>query len=221
MWFCMNYRDYKTLAAGGVYHFFNRGVNKEDIFTCPEDYILFLRRFKEQVLSQPLPVARRNSYRRKILPPGLFEIYAYCLMPNHFHFLIKQVTEVPVSDLFRRVMTGYSKVFNAKHDRVGALFQDQYKAVAIETDAQLQWVSAYIHQNPLAAGLTDDLDKWAWSSYLEYAGKRSGTLVNSRLILGLPTVANSKSRYTQFVLRASELTREYKDIKHLLLDGDV
>ncbi len=214
----MNYRDYKIFAPAGIYHFFNRGVNKEEIFKDDSDYILFLRRFKEQITSTPLPVAKRNSYHRKIFPSGLFKIYSYCLMPNHFHFLIQQLQATPVSELFHRVVTGYSKVFNLKYGRVGALFQDQYKAVRVENDEQLLWVSGYIHQNPHVAGLVDNLEDWQWSSYLDYIGKRKGILVDTSFILGLPTIANNHGRYKSFVDSTYEVTQNRKDIEHLLLD---
>ena len=215
----MNYRDYKIFVRDGIYHFFNRGVDKQNIYREDNDYILFLRRFKEQVLSVPLPLAKRNSYHRKIFPPGLFQIYAYCLMPNHFHFLIKQLGDVPVSELLLRIMTGYSKVFNLKYERVGSLFQDQFKAVRVETDEYLLWVSAYIHQNPKVAGLVDSLDQWQWSSYLEYAGKRNGNLVDTKPILDLPGFSGDGTRYLGFVDKTYDTIKVRKDVQILLLDN--
>ncbi len=213
----MNYRDYKIFYAGGIYHVYNRGVAKSDIFLAPEDYSLFLWRLKEQVLSLPLPLAKKSDYRRKVFPPNYFELYAYCLMPNHFHLLIKQLGDIPVSELLLRVMTGYSKVFNGKYERVGSLFQDQFKAVSVESDSQLLWLSAYIHQNPLTAGLVADLHEWAWSSYHEYAGVRKGNLVNAKLILGMSEIGNTDG-YKTFVSTAGKEIALRKDLELVLLD---
>lgn len=214
----MNYRDYKIFTRGAIFHVFNRGVARQGIYSSDADYSLFLRRIKEQVLGRPLPIAKKTDYHRKVFEPGLFTLYAYCLMPNHFHWLIKQEADVSISELVKRVTTGYSKVFNIKYERPGALFQDQFKAVRVETTEQLLWLSAYIHQNPKVAGLVQNLEDWQWSSYLDYAGLRRGELVDTLPILALPSFAANTSRYKDFVDSTYETIKARKDIEHLLLD---
>lgn len=214
----MNYRDYKLFSPGEVYHVFNRGVAKQDIFLDDKDYTLFLLRLKEQLLSRPLPVARRTDYHRKILSPGLFQMYAYCLMPNHFHWVMRQVGEVPISELVKRVMTGYGKVFNIKYQRVGGVFQDQFKCVRVETTEQLLWLSAYVHQNPKVGGLVESLAEWPWSSYQEYIGVRAGELVDTSFILKQSPFLNRSNAYEKFVNSSYEIIKARKDIQQLALD---
>lgn len=215
----MNYRDYKIFFPGGVYHIFNRGVNRQDICRTDSDYSLFLWRLKEQILSIPLPLAKHNSYRRKVFQPGLFQMLAYCIMPNHFHLLVRQLGDTPVSELLLRVMTGYSKVFNIKYERIGSLFQDQFKMVRAETDEQLLWLSAYIHQNPKVAGLVQDLYRWPWSSYLDYVGGRGGQLAQTSYILGFPEFLGSAAAYKEFVDNTYQKIKDRKDLEILLLDN--
>jgi putative transposase len=214
----MNYRDYKIFFKDGVYHIFNRGVARQGTFLDDRDYELFLRRLKEQVLGEPIPVQAKTSYRRKVFQPGMFAVLAYCLMPNHFHIVVKQLTDVPVSELFLRVLTGYGKVFNLKYERVGPVFQDRFKAVAVMTDEQLLWLSAYIHQNPKVAGLVRDLTDWPWSSYLDYIGKRSGRLVDQSIVMSLPNIQNNTLYYNKFVEGSYESIWSRKEIENLTLD---
>ena len=105
-------------------------------------------------------------------------------MPNHFHLVIKQNTNLPANVLIKKVCTSYSKYFNKKSDRVGSLFQDQFKAVMVESNEQLLYLAAYIHNNPIKAGLVDDLRKYLYSSHLNYSEGRNGTLCKKDLILG-------------------------------------
>lgn len=205
-------------APEGIYHVYNRGVARNDIFSSNKDYELYLWRLREQVLSAPLPLPKKTSYRRKVFPPDCFQLLAYCLMPNHFHWLIRQLGNIPVSELLLRVMTGYSKVFNIKYDRVGSLFQDQFKAVRVETDEELLWLSAYIHQNPKVAGIVEDLHEWPWSSYLDYVGGREGSLIDTSFILGFPEMACSPTTYKDFVDSTYQKIKERKDLEILLLD---
>ncbi len=214
----MNYRDYKQFSSGQVYHVFNRGVAKQDIYLDNLDYELFLRRLKEQVLGLQPNLANRHSYQRKVFKPGTFTVLAYCLMPNHFHILIRQNTEIAVSDLFQRVISGYSKVFNMRYERVGSLFQDQYKAVRVDSDEYLAWVSAYIHLNPFTAGLIQNSKDWIWSSYPEYVSVRNGRLPDISIILSLPLFDNDPGRYQDFVENAGPIIRSNKDLQAQLLD---
>src|SRR3989344_6862289 len=140
----MKNRDYKEFAKDSIYHVYNRGVEKSDIFLDEEDYRLFLFRLKENLFPKNKKLSikkKRNVYVRKNLPPGAFDLICYCLMPNHFHFLIQQKTDLPIGKLISKLCTGYSMVFNKKNERVGGLFQDQFKAVLVDSNEYLSWVS--------------------------------------------------------------------------------
>ena len=213
----MNNRDYKQLAQGHYYHVFNRGVGKQDIFTDDQDFLNFLKRFKVALGMIKLPVGRQRTSlsRMTALPKDAFTIICYCLMPNHFHLLIRQNTNLPISKLFAKVCTSYSKYFNKKFERVGGVFQDQYKAVLIDTDPYLLWLSAYIHNNPKAAGLAEKPEDWQYSSYLDYLGKRQGTLSEKEIIL---KQFKNFHDYQKFVEESFEKINQRKELKDLLLD---
>lgn len=179
----MNNRDYKQFAPGSVYHLYNRGVGKMDIFLDEEDYLFFLRRIKETLYPALVSSVGRRYVPTK-LPEGAFDLLLYVLMPNHIHFGVMQNTELPLSAFMSKICTSYSKYFNKKYDRVGSLFQDQFKAVVVTSNEQLLWLAAYIHNNPVKAGLVKNLDNYSYSSHLDYTGARKGMLCKKDLILG-------------------------------------
>jgi len=188
----MGNRDYKKFAPGCIYHVYNRGVNKINIFNDIQDNKLFLSRLRENLfpelkLSEDVCLGDSRKihtpYKRKKLPAKSFDLIAYCLMPNHFHLLIKQNNNVSVSKLIGKVCTSYSKYFNLKHKRVGSLFQDQFKAVYVDSNEYLLWLSAYIHLNPVMANLVKYVENWKWSSYLEYINHSAYLLCNKGIIL--------------------------------------
>jgi len=166
----MRNRDYKHFTVGEIYHVYNRGVNKTDIFKTQKDYEVFLHRLKENLFPNLIDKKKLSwlERRRKTLPANSFDLICYCLMPNHFHLLIQQKTDLPITKLISKVCTSYSMCFNKKHGRVGAVFQDQFKSVLVEGNEQLLWMSYYIHKNPIEAGFVMDLKDYKWSSYLEY-----------------------------------------------------
>lgn len=165
----------KVYIENGFYHVYNRGVEKRTIFEDEQDYRVFLKYLKE-ILSPPDPSAmitiftlRGQSYKAVKTPLKNFSkeinLCAYCLMPNHFHFLIKQTKRTSLEGFMRALMTRYSMYFNKRYDRVGSLFQGRYKAVLIENEMYLLHLTRYIHLNP--SEYTKDLVS-AYSSYANY-----------------------------------------------------
>ncbi len=181
--FTVNNRDYKEFSPQAIFHLFNRGVGKMEIFLDNEDFLFFLRRMKEALYPSTI-ITKGRKYIPKMLPEGSFDLLLYCLMPNHFHLAIQQLTDVSISNLILKVCTSYSKYFNKKYNRVGSVWQDQFKAVLVETNEQLLWLAAYIHTNPQKAHLVNDLVKYPYSSHLDYLGLRQGMLCRKDLILG-------------------------------------
>ncbi len=174
----MNNRDYKKSGAGTYYHIFNRGNNKNDIFLNNEDFNFFLLRLKQNLFPDD-----KSRERLSLLPENSFSLISYCLMSNHFHLLLRQNGEISSSKLLSKLCTSYSKYFNKKHERIGHLFQDQFKQVMIDDNAYLVWLTAYIHQNPKVANLVDNLEEYRWSSYPEFVGLRETTLCDKSVIL--------------------------------------
>jgi len=135
----------KIDLAGSYYHVYARGASKGDIFLEDADYTYFISLFK-RYLSQKncrssAGVAYPN-YKENL------ELLAYCLMKNHFHLYVYQKHEQAMSKFMRSVMTSYSRYFNIKYKRTGALFESRYKAVRTDTDEYLQHITRYIHLNP-------------------------------------------------------------------------
>ena len=98
----------------------------------------------------------------------IVDIGAYCLMPNHFHILLQQLQDNGISTFVRKLLNSYTRYFNTKNERIGPLFQGQFKAVRVESDEQLLHLTRYIHLNPLVGYVVKDLRNFEWSSYLDY-----------------------------------------------------
>lgn len=134
---------------GGFYHLYNRGHNKEKIFREDRDYDFLLSKIK------------------KLIKQGDWIIYAYCLMPNHYHFLVEEKKD-RIAKFIGRLFTGYSIYFNKKYRRQGTLFQDRFKSKIIQKENYFLTVSRYIHLNPYKSGITNDPMNYPYSSLREY-----------------------------------------------------
>jgi len=139
---------------GNFYHLFNRGCNKDLIFKDHSDYENLLMRIQ------------KSDFREYLT------IVSYCLMPNHYHFLVKQITEKPISNWIQFIFNGYSQYFNHKYSRSGTLFESRVKLRLITDEQYLIRSSLYIHHNPVSAGLVSKPEKWEYSNYLEWVGKK-------------------------------------------------
>jgi REP element-mobilizing transposase RayT len=142
-------RQAREKSASGIYHIIMRGINRQVIFEDDEDYsrfILALGKYKE-----------KSGY----------EIYAYCLMDNHIHLLLK-IGKEPLEQIMRRICGSYVYWYNSKYDRIGNLFQDRFKSEVVENDSYFLTVLRYIHQNPLKAGFACSIEQYQWSSMLQY-----------------------------------------------------
>lgn len=179
-----------TFAKGYIYHIFNRGHNKQDIFLHYKDFARYLQRL--------------NEYKQK----HSFTLLAYCLMPNHIHLLIQQTSDEPLERLIHRLHTAYTMYFNKKYERVGSVFQSRFKAKPVESDEYLLHVSRYIHLNPIellrAQGRALNLKQYAWSSYAEYINISTSPLSNPEKILDYFNSHNSThkeraAKYKAFV----------------------
>lgn len=180
----------KQYVEDGFYHVYNRGVERRRIFMDDQDYAAFLHLLK-YFLSKPEeeaehPLKKLNGFspiRKRPLSTlhGKIELHSYCLMPNHFHLLIKQKEKNAMELLLRKVLTTYVMYFNRRYDRVGHLFQGTYKAVLINDENQLLHLSRYIHLNP---SLTKKyLNQYPFSSYRNYIGERRNEWLNTDFIL--------------------------------------
>lgn len=170
------------------YHIFNRGVEKRDIFKDTREYRHGLQAANYyQHLKLPLrfskflsmPVLEREILMKDINNKNnlLVNVVAYCLMPNHYHFLLQQVSDKGIEKFLSKFSNSYTKFFNTRHERTGHLFQSNFKAVPIQDTEQLVYLSRYIHLNPASSSLTtpDRLSEYKWSSYRQYLNQNSPT----------------------------------------------
>lgn len=184
----MKNRDYKEFAPGSIVHIYNRGNNKEKIFFDRQDYKAFLFRvglalgYEPKELSDSLLSVPYSRIRITDGNKSNFNLHSFCLMPNHFHLLIEQKRDVSISKLISKICTSYAMYINKKYKRVGHVFQDQFKAVLVEDDPQLMWVSAYIHMNPVKEGIVKHPSLYDWSSYKDFIEIRKLPITHIDLI---------------------------------------
>lgn len=217
-----------VFASGEYYHIYNRGVASQPIFKNRRDYERFILtlsyyRFRDSPLRLSkllqLPKETRDDMLATLAKNDNknVEVIAYCLMPNHFHLLVKQVSEGGVSKYLRQSINSYAKFFNTKYKRVGSLFQDMFKAVRIESDEQLVHISRYIHLNPLVSYLVnrEELLEYPWSSLHSYFEKSDADFIAAESVL--VNFKNGKE-YLQFVLAQEDYGKKLEHIKHLTLE---
>lgn len=147
----------------------------------------------------------------------MVEIITYCLMPNHLHLLIKQITNNGISKFMANLLNSYARFFNTKYKRIGPLFQSNFKAVRIETNEQLLHVHRYIHLNPLTSLIVkkQEFEQYRWSSYRHYLGLTQSHFVDAKLILNQFKTLES---YKKFLLDQADYQRKLHIIKHLALE---
>ena len=212
---CMPLRKHK-LTTGNYYHVFNRGVEKRKIFLREQDFLRFSETMEHCLFNKRKPSSRDLKSPDSTIEKPV-ELLAYCLMPNHFHLLLKQNIEKGIESYLQRLSNSYAKYFNTKYKRVGSLFQGPFRSVNINSDEQLLHLSRYIHLNPVVAGLAGDPKGYRWSSYSDYIGKSPSrnTFVNPEIILGSFSASNT---YEQFTLDQIDYGKKLEDFKHLNID---
>lgn len=205
------------LVTGEYYHVFNRGVAKMCIYNNKTYYKRFIKSMLYYQLEGPKPKYSdfMPSLTKLDINKKIADINCYCLMPNHFHFLLKQNMDGGISEFIAKLSNSYTRYYNTRDNRVGPILQGQFKAVLMENNEQLIHVSRYIHLNPLVSDLVDSLDHHEWSSYPEYIGLTNSNICSKDIILDQ---FKSTEDYKQFVLAQESYGRELKFIKHKLLD---
>ena len=141
-------------APNEHYHCFNRGVDKRKIFLDQQDYVYFLKLLRHLNTSEVLGKLRLQEKRKPVDPP--VTILSYCLLPNHFHLLLRCNTEAGAAKYMQRISGGYTMYFNKKYNRGGSLFQGKFKANHIPSDQDLRQLLAYVRYNYLVHDLSDE-----------------------------------------------------------------
>lgn len=217
------------LINGETYHIVNHGASSSDIFTNSWDYQRFEKTFLYyQNATLPtrfskflkLPREEREKIWKDLRDKHdcLVEIIVYCLMPNHFHFLLKQLKENGIFHFIRRATNSYSHYFNLKHKRRGTLFASRFKAVHIDNDSRLLHVSRYIHLNPYSSFLVKNLSsllEYLYSSLPEYLNRKKDNICGKEIILGF---FKTLKDYQKFVFDRADYQRSLEEIKHQILE---
>lgn len=174
------------------YHLFNRTNNKEALFRSEENYIYFLKKYRFYL----------DDY---------IETIGYCLMPTHFHFLIKVKRNRPDEDLniinkkVGTVLNSYSQAYNKMWERKGNLFNQKTKAKLVNSDKYIVTLLTYIHQNPIRSNLVEKAEEWKFSSYKDYIDFRKGTLPSKELILSMIKKEEIKELTEQRIINSKEI----------------
>lgn len=214
----------KEYEEGGYYHVYNRGVEKRVIFVDEEDYHVFIGYLKTYLTPPDLrgltlkdeggrtisPSRRINNYAEEI------QLIAYCLMPNHFHLMLRQTSAKGMAKFIQSILTKYVRYFNTKYSRVGGLFQGVYKTVHIKNEYQFTYLTKYIHRNPLPDNPTrshlEGLREYKYSSYGNYLGLYKQNWVKTDDILSYFSKTNPRSTYQAFVEESGDISRVYEEM---------
>jgi len=211
----------KNYDVDSMYHIYNRGNNKRQIFFDERDYSVYLSFLKYALLSDEDTQATHEIERtlltendkynlRRLGLHGKLELVSYCLMPNHFHLQFFQYDIDAITKLMRSIATGYTMYFNKRYSTSGSLYQGVYKASKINTDGYWSHISRYIHLNPI--DLDVDFRHYEYSSYRYYSGRATAEWVNpEKGMSGLST-----KQYEDFCTEWTPHRKDVKDIKEIL-----
>jgi len=199
-------RALRLSFENAFYHIIARGIRKENIFYSDKDKKVFLDKINETF----------EKY--------FFICYAYCLMDNHYHLFI-QTPIVNISEGMHYLNTSYANWFKAKYKLTGPIFQGRYKSILIDADSYALVLSAYVHLNPLRAGMVKELEDYSFSSFLDYIGTKKPVIrrLDTSLILSSfsDNTEQAQKMYKQFVLDNREMLSPLKDtFKGIALGSD-
>lgn len=215
-----------VFSNGEIYHVFNRSVGNLEIFTRHIELMRMLDlisyyRFPQAIrfsqyknLSKDAKEQYRNNFE-KLTP--LVEIYSFSLMSDHYHLLIKQFVDNGIKTFASNFQNAYAKYFNTKKVRSGSVFNNPFKAKWIENDEIFLHVSRYIHLNPVTSFIikVDELLNYPWTSYPSFFGKKTGSFINTKLLL---SITGSASKYRIFVENQVDYQKRLHHIKKAIFD---
>jgi len=204
-------------VTGQYYHLFNRGVERRALFEEDADRIRFMESIKRFQHSPEKPHLDQMAY-------PLVQFVAFVLMPDHFHFLVRQEADEGITTFMHQLGTGYSMYFNKKIKRTGRLYEGPFKARQIDEDALLA-MTTFIHMNPILHSelpmdpvqRTAMLNQYIWSSYLDYIGARQGTLSDRNVGYAQLKSDNPATAYQRHV-ESRILQPDFSAVEPLLID---
>ncbi|MDP2860758.1 MAG: transposase [bacterium] len=211
-----------NFANNEYYHIFNRGVDKREVFLDSYDLSRFFESMNEFNSLNPIGSIYENSFRKN--HPGdatgkqkekLVNFICYCLNPNHYHFLLEQLTDRGIEKFMQRLGNGYTKYFNTKYKRSGVLFQGKYKAVHVDSNEYLLHLSIYINLNHQTHQLGHPMSKLSKSSWEEYLHSGKNIFCEKDIVL---KQFKDITEYEHFAENSLKDIRERKEMEKLLLE---
>jgi putative transposase len=192
----MSYRG-DIFTQEQYYHIYNRGAGKAKIFFNDGNYQYLLRLVKKYYQKHDVT------------------IIAYCLMPNHFHFVLRQETDKPLSKFMQVVFNAYVQALNVQQGRIGTLFEGRFKHKCVDKMEYLVILCRYIHRNPVEGGLVAKPEDWLYSNYREWIGLRDGVLVDRDFV---KDHFSNAEEYVRFVNDVEDEKKSYGKIREFVFD---
>lgn len=220
-------KDY--LANEGVYHIFTKSIAGFIVFNNVDDFerirqltlyytitnntkysdFIATKLVQSNGFYQSFDICQQDNKEKMV------QIIAYCFMPTHIHFVLKQLTNNGISSYMNLILNSYTRYFNIKHKRKGPLWEARFKNALVGSDEQLLHLTRYAHLNPVTANLVESPEKWSFSSYQEYLSKEKD---NSSLCQFNDLIDIKPSQYRKFVNDRISYQRELSKIKKLIMD---
>jgi putative transposase len=210
------------LIDGQIYHVFTKSIAGFRIFRNKRDYERIIEMFKfyrhksvPVKFSEYEEIADRDLYYETRIRnlELMVEIIAYCVMPTHFHLILKQLLENGITIFLKNLLDSYTRYFNIKYDRKGPLWQGRFKSVLVDNNEYLMHLTRYIHLNPVVDELVEKPENWNYSSYLEYVNPGHDGLCSFSSYITL-----QPEEYKKFVENHKEYLDSLKEINHLILE---
>lgn len=220
----MDYRK-NPLVTDHYYHIFSRSIAKFIVFNDQDDYVRFkelinLYRFTDFNYKYSSFTDLKIEMQKEVIDgldkdKKLVDIISCCTMPTHIHLLLKQTADGGISKYMAKILNSYTRYFNLKHHRKGPLWEGHFNNVLVSSDEQLLHLTRYMHLNPTSAGLVENPEDWAFSTYLEYINPDlAGGICNFKGLFDL-----SPDQYRKFVNDRKSYQRDLAIIKEILIDG--
>lgn len=211
----------------GIYHVFDRTIDSRKVFqnqTNASEFLNILKYYRS--LKANVSFSRYKNLDFQLQKSLLFtlqikkyfmiEILAFCLMPTHFHILLRQRVEGGVSKYMATLLNSFTRFFNSKNKRKGPIFFPRFRSVSVQTDEQMIHTSRYIHLNPYSSGVIKhikDLENYKYSSFIEYINKGTNSLCETESTLNY--FNNDRSKYKDFVIGQAEYQKTLEILKYM------
>ncbi len=216
-----------SFAIGEFYHIYNRGVDKRDIFSDVWDMGRFYESMKEFNAVEPIGSMYERSILKKRLgrrasrtsdvaaaDAKLVDFVSYCLNPNHYHFIITPLADRSVEKFMQRLGNGYTKYFNERYERSGALFQGRFQSVRVDSNGYLLHLSAYVNLNNRFKGEPPLLSKSSWEEYM--GTSKDGICGSKNIVMEQFKGVSHYKKFAEFslvdILERKQHEKEFKDL---------